>query len=212
MAAINSSIMNKYLVIGFLICLNTAECVQAQWSKKDSIWLANILSGKDTIRLNPEFQKAIQSGTLINNDKPGQHMQMAPASIPFSKDFSEYIHKEDTTENRKISLKDLPPSVFMKYGPGYIDEPWSFKLTREYFKREFGQSTGVPTGISGLSFDGLLRSAFQPSYREKRKNVKRAETWQNYNNLPTPDVISKRKKFLNEQKDSLALETKRDSL
>lgn len=206
MAAINSSIMNKYIVIGLLVCLN-AEYAHAQWTEKDSIWLANLLSGKDTIRLNPEFQKAIRSGTLINNDKPGQQMKMAAPSttITFGKDFSEYVHKEDTSVRRKVALKDLPPAVFWKYGPQYTKELKVITQTREQLLRE-----GLPR-TQNNDFDGILQTIFKPSYRQKKQNAKRSETWKNYNNLPTPDVVTKRKDFKHQQ-DSLTHQTGKNGI
>ena len=35
-----------------------------------------------------------------------------------------------------------------------------------------------------------------------KRNAKRNGTWQNYGNLPTPDVISKRKKFERQQAEA----------
>ncbi|MCD7848485.1 MAG: DUF4858 domain-containing protein [Parabacteroides sp.] len=95
-----------------LICLKGADYISAQqWTKKDSVWLQNVLSGKEKLELNPETMKAIQSGSLINLDEPASNMKLSPVSpLPILKDFSEYI-KADTTR-RKIALKDLPPSVF----------------------------------------------------------------------------------------------------
>lgn len=205
MAAINSSSMNKYIVIGFLICLN-AEYAHAQWTEKDSIWLANLLSGKDTIRLNPEFQKAIRNGTLINNDKPGQQMKMAAPSstITFGKDFSEYVHKEDTSVKRQVAIKDLPPAVFWKYGPQYVKELKVITQTREQLLRE-----GLPHTQSH-DFDAMLQTIFKPSYSEKKRNAKRSGTWKNYNNLPTPDVLKKRDDY-QAQQDSISLRAGQDS-
>lgn len=87
--------MRLYILI--LFCLRSADYLAAQaWTKEDSVWLQNILSGKDTLRLNPETIKAIQSGTLINNPHdPASEMQQAPTQIlPIPKDFSEYIRTD----------------------------------------------------------------------------------------------------------------------
>ena len=77
-----------------LICLNGTEYVYGQWTEKDSVWLQKVISGKEKIELNPEALKAIESGTLINTDKPASNMIMAPSTSPAScvlKDFSEYV-------------------------------------------------------------------------------------------------------------------------
>ena len=59
--------MHKQLLIVMLICLKGADYISAQqWTKKDSVWLQNVLSGKEKLELNPETMKAIQSGSFIN--------------------------------------------------------------------------------------------------------------------------------------------------
>ena len=81
-----------------LICLSGTEYVYGQWTEKDSVWLQNVISGKEKIELNQEALKAIESGTLINSDKPASNMIMAPSTSPASyvlKDFSEYVRPED---------------------------------------------------------------------------------------------------------------------
>lgn len=84
--------------------------------KKDSVWLQNVLSGKEKLELNPETMKAIQSGSFINLDEPASDMKMSPVTpLPILKDFTEYIQTDST--HRKIALKDLPPGVFWLYAP-----------------------------------------------------------------------------------------------
>ena len=146
------------LLIGFFVCINI-HLGYAQWTEQDSIWLKDVLAGKDSIKLNPEFQKAIQSGSFLNPEpgKPmGKPQLAAPSNIPITKDFSEYIQQDDTT-HRKVALKDLPPSVFWRHNPPY--------------------------------------KKILPVYQS-------ILDWQNYGNLPTPDVISKRKKFERQQAEA----------
>ena len=109
--------MRKQLFIVMLICLRGADYMSAQqWTKKDSVWLQNVLSGKEKLELNPETMKAIQSGSLINLDEPASEMKMAPVTpLPILKDFTEYIQTDST--NRKKAPKDLPPGVFWLYSP-----------------------------------------------------------------------------------------------
>ena len=57
-----------YLLLPLLI-LNTWKG-QAQWTKQDSIWLKNVLEGKDSLRLNPEFMKEMQEGLFLNPKQP----------------------------------------------------------------------------------------------------------------------------------------------
>lgn len=177
--------MNKKLIILFLICLNSTEYLYAQWTEKDSIWLKDILSGKEKLELKPEALKAIESGTLINTDKPANNMIMSPINSPaqsVQKDFTEYVRPEDTDINpkRKVALKDLPPAVFLLYG---MDKPLpkvrvfgSFQVSPE-----IRASAQKP---SGISFDDMLQQLFMPSARAKKQNAKRWRTHKYYNNYP----------------------------
>lgn len=86
------------------------------WSEEDSVWLSGVLSGKDTIRINPEFQKAIRSGTFIHlEDEPGQQMLEAPTELPILKDFSEYLHVDADTVRDNLIYRSMPPSVYRLY-------------------------------------------------------------------------------------------------
>ena len=111
--------MRKQLFIVMLICLRGADYMSAQqWTKKDSVWLQNVLSGKEKLELNPETMKAIQSGSLINLDEPASEMKMAPVTpLPILKDFTEYIQTDST--NRKKAPKDLPPRTCLPVFSGY---------------------------------------------------------------------------------------------
>ena len=179
--------MRKQLLIVMLICLKGSDYLSAQqWTKKDSVWLQNVLSGKEKLELNPETMKAIQSGSLINLDEPASNMKLSPVSpLPILKDFSEYI-KADTTR-RKIALKDLPPSVFWLYSPPPGKILPVFQSMLDEVKRD------PITAPGGMFFD-LAEMTSRKSHVHKR-NAKRDGTWKNYNNLPTPDIIKKKKKF-----------------
>ena len=86
------------------------------WSEKDSVWLSGILSGTDTVRINPEFQKAIREGTFIHlEDEPGQQILEAPAELPVLKDFSEYLRADTDSVHKDLDYKSMPPSVYRLY-------------------------------------------------------------------------------------------------
>lgn len=176
-----------------LICLNGTDYVYAQWTEKDSLRLQHILSGKEKLQLNEETMKAIRSGTLINTDKPVGAMRMAPAApIPFYKDFSSYVHRADTGM-KVVDYRSMPPALFMKYGPQYVEELRVFKIMRQQIRQEFPKSLS-----SGISFGDLTSR----KHYVRKRNAKRSGTWKNYNNLPTPDVIKKRKKFVTDHPET----------
>ncbi len=190
------------LLIGFLVCINL-QAGHAQWTERDSIWLQGVLSGKDSIKLNPEFREAIQNGSFLDPEagKPmGTPQPAAPSGIPITKDFSEYIQRDDSTR-RKVALKDLPPSVFWHHNPPYRKLPPVYRSIVDELRRN---PSGSPSSLA--TFD-LGRMTSRKAYVRKR-NARRDATRRNYDNLPTPDVISKRKKFERQQAEA----AKRDSL
>ena len=73
------------LLIGFFVCINI-HLGYAQWTEQDSIWLKDVLAGKDSIKLNPEFQKAIQSGSFLNPE-PGKPMGKPQLAAPYHQRF-----------------------------------------------------------------------------------------------------------------------------
>lgn len=181
--------MAKQILLWMMICLNSAQYAHAQWTKKDSVWLQNVLSGKEKLQLNPEALKAIQSGSLLNTE-PASDMKMAPVNtLPILKDFSEYINPGDTTR-KKIALMDLPVAVFKLYGPPASKKLPVYQSILDELKRN------PPSGPVALAFFDLGKMTSRKEYVHKR-NAKRDATWKEYNNLPTPDIIKKRKVFQN---------------
>ena len=161
------------LLIGFFVCINI-HLGYAQWTEQDSIWLKDVLAGKDSIKLNPEFQKAIQSGSFLNPEpgKPmGKPQLAAPSNIP------------------------ITPSVFWRHNPPYKKILPVYQSILDELKRT------PSSGRTSLATFDLGRMTSRKTYVHKR-NAKRNGTWQNYGNLPTPDVISKKKKFERQQAEA----------
>ena len=159
------------LLIGFFVCINI-HLGYAQWTEQDSIWLKDVLAGKDSIKLNPEFQKAIQSGSFLNPEpgKPmGKPQLAAPSNIPITKDFSEYIQQDDTT-HRKVALKDLPPSVFWRHNPPYKKILPVYQSILDELKRT------PSSGRTSLATFDLGRMTSRKTYVHKR-NAKRNGTF-----------------------------------
>ena len=179
--------MHKQIFIVMLICLRGVDYISAQqWTKKDSVWLQNVLSGKEKLELNPETMKAIQSGSFINLDEPASNMKISPVTpLTILKDFTEYIQTDSAY--RKKALKDLPPGVFWLYAP----PPGKILPVYQYMLDEVKRN---PITVPGGMFFDLAEMTSRKSHIHKR-NAKRDGTWKNYNNLPTPDIIKKKKKF-----------------
>jgi hypothetical protein len=174
--------MGKRFILLLVIGVHQTGSLYAQWTEKDSIWLDNVLSGKETLKLNPDVLKAIESGTLLNTDKqsPSKQMKIDPGRIPINKDFTEYLSPgnilKDVEDARDVDPFSMPPAVFMQYGPAiFLPE------------NKFGNAFMIPGHIkenaarpSGHSFDDALRSIFSPSFRAKERNRKNANAWKTY--------------------------------
>ena len=177
-----------------LILYFCAQSIYAQWTERDSIWLKNLLQKGDTIKLNPEFQKAIQEGNLINTEAPlGEPLLSAPQQLPILKDFSKYIQVEDTTK-RNIDLKNLPSAVFWRH-----NIPLKKILPVYQSILEELRLKPLSTGSTAFAIFDIGEMTSRKAFIHKR-NAKRDSTWKNYNNLPTLDIISKSKAFEKQQK------------
>ncbi len=205
----------RLLIVMMICCLNSMGLWAQQWTEKDSVWLQNILSGKEKLELNPETMKAIQSGSFLNLGEPASNMKLATPDVRMQvlKDFSEYIQTDSTS---RMALKDLPTYVFKKYGPNAEKMLPVLESIIEELKRDplFGGHHGQATFSSA---DLTSRKGYVHN-----RNQKRNGTWQNYNNLPTPDIIKKRSTLSEEikhpeKKESLmvkkeSITQKKDSL
>ena len=170
----------KYSYLLILICLFfRANNSHAQWEDKDSVWLQDILSGKQQIQLNPETMKAIESGNFLNIDPETTPMLSAPSQLPILKDFSEYLGM-DTAIHLKIALKDLPPSVFWHYGKD-LKLPKGFLLVSDdLFKVPLEIRQIKTDGMATFSFAEVLAYTFSPVYRQKQRNKVTAVAWKEY--------------------------------
>lgn len=187
--------MRRRWLIGMVVCAQYVHTVYAQtWSKEDSIRLANILSGRDTLRLNPEFQRSIQNGTFINLNPVGK-MKSASSKVPFTKDFSEYIKldKSVLVEGKK-SWKDMLPQAAMRE-PIEVKEP-DLKVNPLVYTipGQVKQTTVKPTGHD---FNDFLSYLLSPKYRQFKKNASR-NTYKIYNDIPALQIYQKQKKFREE--------------
>lgn len=190
----------RIVVILLFSCLGSVTTwAQQQWTAQDSLWLKRVLAGQDTVKLDSEVRRAIERGELINAEPVGTP-QLAPhADPPITKDFSEYIGT-DQNPHRKVPLNKLPPQVFWHHNPRFKGLPPVYESIQEELKRN------PPTAPAGMaSFDA--GEATSKKARTHKKNAKRSSTWRNYNNLPTPDVISKRKMFEKQQAEQARKDT-----
>lgn len=128
--------MNKYLLIYFLVGLQSSGAIYAQWTKKDSVWLEDVLSGKEEIKLNPETMKAIRSGKFINLEEQATQPLAAPPILPITKTFTDIAPPDSVNhhKNRNVDPRTMPPSVYALYHSlGYLEPDTGLKMKREAF-------------------------------------------------------------------------------
>lgn len=184
----------------------------AQWTPEDSVRLQHILSGKEEIRLNPEFQRAIENGTFISTDKPSDKMKSAPLELPITSDFSEYIQAD--TFRLKVNCDSITPAVYFlqnfKRPPSLGVPKQAYTSTNPLIRKaelklgklpvyakvsagnlflnevKDGQSRGSINVTIRVEFsmEDILEHIFWKSDRDKKRNRKRENTWKYYNDYP----------------------------
>ncbi len=185
--------MARSLLLFLLICFYGAHTTRAQWTAKDSLWLEGILSGKDTLRLNPETMDAIRGGSFLNREKPNTPMMEASPEIPLVKDFKEYLQLKDSTREGRIAVTNLPSFLFIRfYNP---EMPRSRYQVSEQFDDYMKQALSMYKTSAGHDFVHVLNMAFSPEYRQWIRNQKRAKLLKYYNELPSPVVHEKMKTY-----------------
>lgn len=194
--------MNKTIWLIIWI-LSTAQ-VCAQWTPTDSVWLHNVLTGKEELRLNDETMRAIRSGSLINPGKPSSSFLQAPLEFPLARTFE---LKPPTIKNITNGLNpdsldpylyfkyffifaNLPPIAETKLIPGFdmrgvnlkkkpldpVDPRQGVTIMRPYGEHPFGISIIVP-----VDFNDVLSRIFSPTYRRRMYNREHANAWRTYN-------------------------------
>lgn len=201
----------KHLMSALFVCLFPAVAF-AQWTEADSLRLQDILSGKEKVRLNPEFQRAIENGTFLSPDCPSDKMLSSPLELPLAVDFSEYIQSD--TFRLQAPCDSVTAEVYWLL---HLKSPASLKVHKQAYtssnplirKQEirFGKlpvygkmSTGnlfldnvkdgqhrggiMVTMRVEFSLEDVLETIFWKSARAKKRNRKRENTWKYYNDYP----------------------------
>ena len=118
----------------FFACLSTLiiyfnAAMAQEWSKADSIWLQNVLEGKEELKLNENTRKAIEDGSLIKSLFMKKNNKLP---LELINDF-DIIGKPDLM--RKMDPYAVPPAVYALYIQKMIEKDlsiystYSFKLT-----------------------------------------------------------------------------------
>jgi len=165
----------KYITLpAFFLFFSCTLILAQEWTKEDSIWLQNVLEGKETLEINEETKKAIEDGRLI-----------AP---PWLKDKEWELNKEfdntgtpDSLRIRNVDPYSMPPGVFALYvlfieqlDSTYQD--MSITITED--ERSFLKS--LTPANSGYDFNHLLSMIFSTHYRQLMNNRKKMISYKYY--------------------------------
>lgn len=190
--------------------MHSTDKIYAQWAAVDSLWLQNIIEGKDSIRLNPETMRAIEEGTFLNRENPFAQPLEAPPTLAITRDFWDIA----TEDSLAFAIDSLSPAVLtmlirMKEKDS-LKISDSFRLRLKFHEKEkfrigqspFAVSAGAQSLLDdtvkdgqrrgsvggsvnfGFSLDDILTYLFRPEERQKRKNRKRAKAIKDYHAAP----------------------------
>ena len=111
-------------LIAVFVYFNSA--MAQEWSKEDSIWLQNVLEGKEVLKLNENVKKAIEDGSLII---PSLMKKNDNRQLEIIIDFDN-IGRLD--HMRIIDPYSMPPAVFSLYIQKMAEMDSSIYLTYKF--------------------------------------------------------------------------------
>ena len=190
-------------VLFFLLSFSGSLAFAQTWSKEDSIWLKNVLEGKEELIINEDTRKAIEEGRLIlpswmrNNDNN--------LNFDLLRDFDNGGIPDDSLMMQHIHPFSMPPSVFALYVL-YLDKmdsvfnAKSLIITDDERKKleallpsgtvhalHFNTHDYSPGFGVNMDFNHLLSLVFSAQYRRIAHNRKHATAYKNYyDNGPAP--------------------------
>ncbi len=177
-----------------LLFLSCSLTVAQEWSKEDSIWLKNVLEGKEELKINEATKKAIEEGRLID---PSRIIDMdKKTDLELNKE-SENPGRRDSVRMRVIDPYSMPPAVYALYilYMEKMDSAYriqSLVITEDERKAlealtPYGASAiylypeGFAPGFGGnVDFNHALSMLFSAQYRRKVYNRTHATAYKSY--------------------------------
>ena len=195
----------KLSVLIFILFFFCTLISAQEWSKEDSIWLKNVLEGKEELIINDETKKAIEEGRLI---MPSWMRNVEQNSnLELLMDFENIGVPDDSLRIRNFDPLTMPPAVFALYVL-YLDKMDSiFNINALMLTEEARKilETQIPTGsfyphtsdyspgfsLRGMDFNHSLSMIFSAKYRQTSKLRQNATAYKGYyNNGIAPGKIS----------------------
>jgi hypothetical protein len=207
----------KRILLMLAISVSSGELLFAQWTKEDSTWLGNVLSGKEELHLNQETLKAIRSGTLLNIGAPATKPFMSPSETPILRDFDLTSTTDSALFMRlpgELDPDAMEPYLYFKYFFMFAKLPPikekkvipGFDLHGVNLRKGALSPTDPRAGVNILNgsqggssisagavvsgdFQAAITSILSPSYRRRLYNRKNANAWKTYNNSGRIDSL-----------------------
>ena len=183
----------KLSLLVFLLFFSCTIAWTQEWNKEDSIWLQNVLEGKEELIINEDTKRAIEEGRLIlpswmRRDDSKSNMELLI-------DIDDAGEIDDSSRFRDFDPLTMPPAVFALYVL-YLDRMDStFNISALMMTDEVRKELEslIPTGAyiphssdanSGFSyttdFNHALSMLFSAKYRQLMNNRKNATAYKNY--------------------------------
>jgi hypothetical protein len=161
------------VILLFLFCF---PGFAQEWTKVDSIWLQNVLEGKEAIKINEDTRKAIEEGRLITPPAWFKNIELEAELI---KDFDN-IGAPDSFRIRSLDPYSMPPAVYALYVL-YIEKMDStYQIQSLIISAAERMILKQLTPGGGHDFNHALSMLFSKHYRQLVYNRKHANAYKNY--------------------------------
>jgi len=180
----------------FLLFFCCTSALTQVWSKEDSLWLQNVLEGKEIFKLNEDTKKAIEDGRLIVPSWMRRNNDLLYPDLVKEFDLNGKI---DSMRISRLDPFSMPPAVFALYVLNNIEKldsvfynetimisPAERKKWEELLPAGTRQMLYLRTGdyTPGFGivtdFNHMLSMLFHARYRRIVHNSKHATAYKNY--------------------------------
>ena len=184
----------KSSLLAILFFFSCMLIMAQEWTKEDSIWLQNVLEGKEELKINEDTKKAIEEGRLILPSwMRSDNNQSTPELLM---DFDDVGIPDDSLRFGNFDPLTMPRAVLALYVL-YLDKMDSIlNISRLMMTDEVRKELEslIPTGafipytsdlnsgfsLSNRDFNHALSMVFSAHYRRLMHNRKNATAYKNY--------------------------------